>query len=139
MTKKKQAAHLKVKETVQPRTKKPKPKLTGILYAQFSRQNTIFTLTDLKGRVQTAVSNGMVGYKNSKSKTQFATQAAAEKMGQKAKGLHYHAITFVIKGKNKGRKRCAKILQKSGLVIKQIFDQTPVIHNGCRPPKEPRR
>mmetsp|Transcript_40477 Transcript_40477/g.52108 ORF Transcript_40477/g.52108 Transcript_40477/m.52108 type:complete len:137 (-) Transcript_40477:69-479(-) len=135
-----------IKQTPQPkekgsiRLKKPqKPRFVGLLYGQFSRQNTIFTLTDLKGQVKTAVSNGMVGYKNSKSKTQFATHAAAEKISQKAKTLGCYAVTFIVKGKNKGRKRCVKILQKSGLIVQQIYDQTPVIHNGCRPPKEPRR
>jgi small subunit ribosomal protein S11 len=118
---------------------KDKAEQHGIVYAHFTRQNTIFTLTNLDGQVQTSVSNGMVGYKNSKSKTQFATQAAAERLGQKAKDLRFSWITFVIKGKNKGRKKCVKAFQKAGLNIAMIYDQTPVVHNGCRPSKEPRR
>ena len=43
-----------------------------------------------------------------------------------------------MKGKNKGRRKCVLTLQKSGLTIKNIFDQTPTIHNGCRPKKEKR-
>nr|BBB45639.1 ribosomal protein S11 [Heterosigma akashiwo]BBB45907.1 ribosomal protein S11 [Heterosigma akashiwo]BBE28181.1 ribosomal protein S11 [Heterosigma akashiwo] len=129
-----------LKSKIQKLPSKPsKIQQEGIIYGQFSKQNTIFTLTTLAGQVKTSVSNGMVGYKNSKSKTQFATQAAAERLGQKAKALNFGSITFVIKGKNKGRKKCVKTFQKAGLKINMIYDQTPIIHNGCRPPKEPRR
>jgi small subunit ribosomal protein S11 len=80
----------------------------------------------------------MTGFKNSKSKTKFATQSTAEKIGQKAKLLGYKYSTFILKGQNKGRHKCLQFIQKGGLRILKIIDSTPIIHNGCRPQKKPR-
>ena len=120
-------------------SKKVQPRLVGLIYGRFSTQNTIFTLTDLQGQVKAIVSNGLVGYKNSKSKTHFATQAAAERLGRLAKGLGFYSVTFIMKGKNKGRKKCVRTFQRLGLLVPKLYDWTPISHNGCRPPKPPRR
>ena len=118
--------------------KKLKRKIDSFLYCQFTKQNSIFTLTDFKGIVKATFSNGISGFKNSKSKTKFATQLTAEKIGEKAKLLGYKKAIFIIKGKNKGRKKCIRFIKKGGLRIYKIIDKTPLIHNGCRPPKKPR-
>jgi len=111
----------------------------SMLYCQFTKQNSIFTLTDLKGQVKITLSNGMTGFKNSKSKTKFATQLTAQNLAQKAKKLGYSCSILIIKGRNKGSKKCYRFFQKGGLIIKNfIIDQTRVVHNGCRPPKKPR-
>jgi small subunit ribosomal protein S11 len=118
--------------------KKKKKKVDNILYCQFTKQNSIFTLTDLKGQVKITLSNGMNGFKNSKSKTKFATQFTAQEIAKKAKLLGYKYSILIIKGKNKGRKKCFKFFKKGGLKIRKFIDQTRLIHNGCRPSKKPR-
>jgi small subunit ribosomal protein S11 len=115
-----------------------KNKIDSFLYGHFTKQNTIFTLTDLEGKVKCVLSNGITGFKNSRSKTKFATQFTAEKIGQKAKSLGYFRSSFIIKGYNKGRRKCVRFLKKGGLKILKITDNTIVVHNGCRPPKKPR-
>lgn len=119
--------------------KKKKKVYDSFLYGKFTKQNSIFTLTDLKGNVKIIFSNGMNGFKNSKSKTKFATNSTAERLGKKAKSLGYKTTIFIINGKNKGRKRCIKFLKKGGLKVLKMLDTTPIIHNGCRPQKKPRR
>ena len=37
-----------------------------------------------------------------------------------------------------GRENAIRSLQAAGLEITAINDETPVPHNGCRPPKRPR-
>ena len=115
-----------------------KYKIDSLLYGNFTKQNTIFTLTDLEGKVKCVFSNGLTGFKNSKSKTKFATQFTAEKIGQKAKSLGHYRSSFIIKGYNKGRRKCVRFFKKGGLKILNIIDNTIVVHNGCRPPKKPR-
>ena len=115
-----------------------KYRIDNLLYGHFTKQNTIFTLTDLEGKVKCVLSNGITGFKNSRSKTKFATQFTAEKIGQKAKSLGYFRSSFIIKGYNKGRRKCVRFFKKGGLKILKITDNTIVVHNGCRPPKKPR-
>jgi ribosomal protein S11 len=79
----------------------------------------------------------MNDFKNSKSKAKIATQSTAEKMSYKAKLLKCKKVIFIIKGKNKGRKKCFKFLRKK-IRIRKIIDKTFIIHNGCRPQKKPR-
>jgi len=113
-------------------------KIDSFLYCQFTKQNSIFTLTDLKGNVKIVFSNKMNEFKNSKSKTKFATQNTAQEISKKATLLGYKNLVVILKGKNKGRKRCVRFIKKGGLEISKIIDKTFIIHNGCRPQKEPR-
>lgn len=83
-------------------------------------------------------SNGLNGFKNSKSKTKFATQNTIEKISEKAKLLGYKKSILILKGRNKGRKKCIRFVKKGKLKIVRIIDKTPSIHNGCRPQKKPR-
>lgn len=118
--------------------KKKKKKIDSLIYGQFTKQNSIFTFTNLKGDVQFVVSNGMNGFQNSKAKTRFATHSTAEKVANQAYLLGYKRSMLILKGKNKGRKRCIRLLRKGGLRVRKIIDKTPIIHNGCRPLKKPR-
>ena len=107
----------------------------GFLYINFTRQNSIFTLTNLEKKVIKTISNGSNGFKNSKSKTKFATTDTLEKIAQYAKALKLQNLNLILKGKNKGRRKCTKILQKNGIYILKIIDKSLIIHNGCRPKK----
>lgn len=118
--------------------KKRKKKVDSYVYGQFTKQNSIFTLTNLRGDVKFVVSNGMNGFQNSKSKTKFATHSTATKVAKQARLLGYRRSIFILKGKNRGRKRCIRLLKRGGLRIRKIIDQTPIIHNGCRPRKKAR-
>ena len=47
-------------------------------------------------------------------------------------------VDVFVKGLGSGRENAIRSLQTAGLEITSIVDQTPVPHNGCRPPKRPR-
>ena len=47
-------------------------------------------------------------------------------------------VEVFVKGVGNGRENAIRGLQTAGLEITSITDETPVPHNGCRPPKRPR-
>jgi small subunit ribosomal protein S11 len=44
----------------------------------------------------------------------------------------------VVKGPGPGRESAIRALQAVGLQVNSIKDETPIPHNGCRPPKRRR-
>ena len=81
----------------------------GSAHIHSSFNNTIVTITDVKGNVISWASAGGLGFKGSRKSTPFAAGEVAERS-----------------------------LQTTGLEISSIKDVTPIPHNGCRPPKRRR-
>lgn len=100
--------------------------------------NTIVTISDHDGNAISWSSSGRIGYKGSKKKTPFAAGLAAEAAGTAAKDLGVVKVDVYVKGLGPGRENAIRSLQTAGLEIVSITDETPVPHNGCRPPKRPR-
>ena len=51
---------------------------------------------------------------------------------------HIKKVEVYVKGLGPGRENAIRSLQSAGLEVVSIIDETPVPHNGCRPPKRPR-
>ena len=100
--------------------------------------NTIVTITDKDGNVISWASAGTIGYKGSKKKTPFAAGMSAEAAGKAAMEQGVVKVEVFVKGLGAGRENAIRSLQAAGLEITSINDETPVPHNGCRPPKRPR-
>lgn len=100
--------------------------------------NTIVTISDADGNAISWSSAGRIGYKGSKKKTPFAAGLAAEAAATAAKDLGVVKVDVYVKGLGPGRENAIRSLQTAGLEIVSISDETPVPHNGCRPPKRPR-
>ena len=79
-----------------------------------------------------------IGYKGSKKKTPFAAGQAAEAAAGAATASGVKKVEVFVKGLGSGRENAIRALQTAGLEITAINDETPVPHNGCRPPKRPR-
>ena len=47
-------------------------------------------------------------------------------------------VEVVVKGLGAGREMAIRSLQATGLKVTKITDETPIPHNGCRPPKKRR-
>ena len=62
----------------------------------------------------------------------------AEAAGASAIEHGVKKIDVFVKGLGPGRENAIRSLQVAGLEITSITDDTPVPHNGCRPPKRPR-
>ena len=110
----------------------------GRAYIQATFNNTIITLTDLKGDVISWASSGTAGFKGSRKGTPYAAQLAARDAARKAMEHGLRQVEVYVKGPGSGREAAIRSLQSSGLYITSITDVTPVPHNGCRPPKRRR-
>lgn len=107
----------------------------GNIYISSSYNNTIMTLTNLKGDVLFWTSAGSIGFKGTKKGTPFAASKTAEVMAQAVKKIGIEKVQVLVKGIGSGRESAIRSLAGHGLDITSIKDITPIPHNGCRPPK----
>ena len=107
----------------------------GKIYITSSYNNTIITLTDMKGNVLAWTSAGTIGFKGTKKATPFAASKVAEAISQAIKKLGIQKLAVFVKGIGSGRESAIRSLAARDLDIVSITDVTPVPHNGCRPPK----
>ncbi len=107
----------------------------GKVYIFSTYNNTIITLTDLKGNVLTWASAGSIGFKGTKKATPFAASKVAEFLATAVKKLGIEKVQVLVKGIGAGRDSAIRSLASRGLDIVSIKDITPIPHNGCRPPK----
>jgi small subunit ribosomal protein S11 len=120
---------------------KPKEKKNiaqGVVHIQSTFNNTIVSITDVKGDLVSWASSGTVGFKGTKKGTPFAAQMAAESCARKAMEHGLKRVDVVVKGPGSGRETAIRSMQAVGLEVNIIKDVTPVPHNGCRPPKRRR-
>ncbi|HLR02550.1 MAG TPA: 30S ribosomal protein S11 [Virgibacillus sp.] len=111
---------------------------TGVAHIRSTFNNTIVTITDVKGNVIGWSSAGALGFKGSKKSTPFAAQMAAETAAKSAVEHGMKSLEVTVKGPGAGREAAIRSLQAAGLEVTAILDATPVPHNGCRPPKRRR-
>jgi len=111
---------------------------TGIAHVLSTFNNTIVTITDMKGNVIGWSSAGKVGFKGSRKSTAYAAQMVAQDASRQAMGHGLKEVEVLVKGPGAGRESSVRALQAIGLDLTIIRDVTPVPHNGCRPPKQRR-
>ena len=110
----------------------------GIAHIMATFNNTVVSITDLKGRVIGWSSAGRVGFKGSRKSTAYAAQLVAQDAARQGMAHGLKEIEVWVKGPGSGRESAIRALQAIGLDITVIKDVTPVPHNGCRPPKRRR-
>lgn len=110
----------------------------GAAHIRSSFNNTIVTLTDVSGNAISWSSAGALGFRGSKKSTPFAAQMAAETAAKTAVEHGLKAVEVFVKGPGTGREAAIRALQAAGLEVVSIKDETPIPHNGCRPPKRRR-
>jgi small subunit ribosomal protein S11 len=111
---------------------------SGIAHVLATFNNTIVTITDLKGNVIGWSSAGKVGFKGSRKSTAYAAQMVAQDASRQAMGHGLKEVEVLVRGPGAGRESAVRALQAIGLDLTIIRDVTPVPHNGCRPPKQRR-
>lgn len=112
--------------------------VNGIAHIKSTFNNTIITITDLKGETISWCSSGASGFKGAKKGTPFAAQIAAEKAAKQAIEQGLRQTEVMVNGPGAGRETAIRSLQAAGIAITLIKDITSVPHNGCRPPKKRR-
>ncbi|KJS14354.1 MAG: 30S ribosomal protein S11 [Desulfotomaculum sp. BICA1-6] len=122
------------------RTKKRERKNieSGVAHIKSTFNNTVVTITDMRGNAISWASAGVVGFKGSRKSTPFAAQMAAEKAAREAMDHGMKELEVTVKGPGAGREAAIRSLQAAGLEVSVIKDVTPIPHNGCRPPKRRR-
>ncbi len=110
----------------------------GVVHIRATFNNTIVTITDMKGAVVAWSSAGRCGFKGSRRSTAYAATMVAQEAARQAVGHGMHEVEVFVQGPGAGRESAIRSIQASGLNITAIKDVTPMPHNGCRPPKRRR-
>lgn len=110
----------------------------GIAHIRSSFNNTIVTISDKQGNTLSWASAGQLGFRGSKKSTPFAAQSAADTAARAAMEHGLKTVEVLVRGPGSGREAAIRALQAAGLEISVIKDETPIPHNGCRPPKRRR-
>ena len=110
----------------------------GTVHIQSTFNNTIVTITDVRGNALSWASAGGLGFRGSRKSTPYAAQTAAETAAKAAMEHGLKTVEVFVKGPGSGREAAIRALQAAGLEVTMIKDVTPVPHNGCRPPKRRR-
>ena len=118
------------------KVKKNIPEAVAHIYSTYN--NTVVSITDKNGNAISWSSAGRIGYKGSKKKTPFAAGLSSEAAARAAAEHGVQKVEVHVKGLGPGRENAIRSLQSAGLEITSIVDETPIPHNGCRPPKRPR-
>ncbi|MBS1536318.1 MAG: 30S ribosomal protein S11 [Bacteroidetes bacterium] len=110
----------------------------GKAYVKATFNNVIVTITDTYGNALSWSSAGRNGFRGSKKNTPYASQISAERSAKEAYEMGLRKVEVIVKGPGSGREAAIRALAHAGLEILNILDQTPLPHNGCRPPKRRR-
>jgi len=128
------------KSTTGVKKKKSKSKNvpSGVAHIVATFNNTIVTITDPHGAVVSWSSAGCQGFKGSRKSTPFAAQVAAQVAATAAVDSGMRSAQVILRGPGSGRESALRALQQSGIAVTEIFDKTPIPHNGCKAKKRRR-
>lgn len=118
--------------------KKARVQPEGRAYITSSFNNIIVTMTDAGGNTISWSSAGKAGFKGSKKNTPYAAQVAATSCAKEAYDLGLRNVYVYVKGTGSGRESAIRAINTVGINVTMIEDNTPIPHNGCRPPKKRR-
>lgn len=110
----------------------------GMVFIKATFNNVLVTITDQAGNTISWSSAGKEGFKGSRKNTPYAAQLSSETAATAAHEMGLRRVEVFVKGPGAGRESAIRALASSGLEVTTIKDQTPIPHNGCRPPKRRR-
>lgn len=111
--------------------------VVGVVHVKATFNNTIVTISDLRGNAISWSSAGMHGFTGAKKSTPHAAQLIVDHAAVIAKEHGLKTVSVRVTGPGNGRESALKALG-SHFSVASIKDRTPVAHNGCRPPKRRR-
>ena len=124
----------KIKETSTAVSRSSKQKYeNGRVYIQASYNNTVVSVTDLKGNVLAWATAGSLGFSGPKKATPFAASKIIAVVSEKMKNMGMQTVDVLVRGIGSGRDSAVRSLANQGFNVLSIKDMTPVTHNGCRP------
>lgn len=117
------------------RAKGSKNIVSGICNILATFNNTKVSFADNNGNVISWSSAGKCNFKGSRKSTAFAAQIVVQDAGRTAMSHGLKEVVVKVSGPGQGRDAAIRALQAVGIVVIAIIDETPIPHNGCRPPK----
>src|SRR6185436_1363723 len=112
--------------------------VNGTLHIHATYNNTKVLLSDKEGNTVAWSSSGSLGFSGAKKGTPFAAAKVGELIGDKAAIIGVKEVDVIIRGVGAGRESALRGFVGKGIDVTRIADDTPIPHNGPRPPK-PRR
>ena len=110
----------------------------GIVHIIATFNNTMVSITDMRGAVISWSTAGRSGFKGSRKSTAFAATMASQDAARQAINHGLQEVEVRVQGPGAGRESAIRALQAAGLTVTSIKDVTPMPHNGCRAPKRRR-
>ena len=110
----------------------------GEVHINATLKNITISFTNNKGEVISWSAAGKMGFRGSKKNTPYAAQLAAEDAVKIAHEAGMRKVKVYVKGPGNGRESAIRSIHNAGVEVTEIFDKTPIPHNGCRPPKRRR-
>lgn len=108
----------------------------GRIYIKSTFNNTLITITDVKGNPLLTSSCGMYGFSGTRKSTPHAATITTDTAIKKAiTEFGLQSVEIYVKGIGPGREAALRVIKSTNLDIKKITDITPIPHNGVRPPK----
>ena len=92
----------------------------GAAHIQSTFNNTIVTITDVRGNALSWASAGGLGFRGSRKSTPFAAQSAAETAAKAAMEHGLKTVEVFVKGPGSGREAAIRALQAAGLEVTMI-------------------
>lgn len=105
------------------------------IYITATFNNTLITITDLKGNTISWASAGLMGFKGTKKSTPFAASSATKKALSDLESYQIKEVNIFVSGVGSGRDAALRAITSFGLEINSIKDSTPLAHNGVRAKK----
>jgi len=110
----------------------------GLCFIRSTFNNTLVSITDIRGGVIAWSSAGKAGFKGSRKSTAFAATMVAQDAARQALSKGMHEVEVRVQGAGAGRESAVRAIQSAGMQVSVLKDCTPIPHNGCRPRKRRR-
>jgi small subunit ribosomal protein S11 len=107
----------------------------GRAYINATYNNTVVSITDVKGNVLAWATAGSLGFSGPKKATPFAASKIVAVIAEKLKGMGVNELEVYVKGIGGGRDSAIRSLANQGFQLTSLHDVTPLPHNGPRPVK----
>ncbi|MDP3685570.1 MAG: 30S ribosomal protein S11 [bacterium] len=109
------------------------------IHIQSTYNNTLVTAADPEGNVVAWSSAGRIGFQGARKSTPYVANEVVRDLLKRLEPFQVKEASIVIRGIGSGRESAVRALAaQGGFTLTSIRDNTPIPHNGCRPPRRRR-
>lgn len=115
-----------------------KKRRVGVISITATGNNTLFTLSDGKGKLRGSVSAGSVGFRNSGKSTLAGAEKGAARIINKAQEAGFQLLRVEMRGIGYTKLKALRAMVHTPVPMLEIVEKTTRSHNGCRLPRKRR-